>query len=132
MYDFIVCEMDKSWMHADRRSKAYELGVEGFLNFDNDLDDIGFDPYEFANVIGDGDQPLYPGSKLLILQGDLLPKGNTLPSSMYEAKKTLPALGMSYEKIHAFPITASGIGRIMKIQVIVLLVVSQGGRKANI
>ncbi|CAL9010589.1 unnamed protein product [Prunus brigantina] len=133
-----VCEMDKSWMHADRRSKAYELGVEGFLNFvvenlgntthircpcvkcgnirlfgvgiirdhlyfngidqsykiwtwhkeprewttnasrnveeyeqsrfsfvfeelgmdDNDLGDIGFDPYEFANVIGDGDQPL--------------------------------------------------------------------------
>ncbi|CAL2276867.1 unnamed protein product [Prunus armeniaca] len=135
MYDFIVHEMDKSWMHADRRSKAYELGVEGFLNFavenlgntthircpcvkrgnirlfgvgiirdhlyfneidqsykiwtwhgelwewttnasrnveedeqsrfsfvseevgmdDNDLGDIGFDPYEFANVIGDID-----------------------------------------------------------------------------
>ena len=180
MYDFIVCEMDKSWMHADRRSKAYELGVEGFLNFavenlvntthircpcvkcgnirlfgvgiirdhlyfngidqsykiwtwhgepwewttnasrnveedeqsrfyfvseevgmdDNDLGNIGFDPYEFANVIGDGDQPLYPGCskytklstlvklynlkekhgmsdicfiELLILQGDLLP-----------------------------------------------------------
>ncbi|CAL8134518.1 unnamed protein product [Prunus armeniaca] len=181
MYDFIGCEMDKSWMHADRRSKAYEFGVEGFLNFavenlgntthircpcvkcgnirlfgvgiikdhlyfngidqsykiwtwhrepwewttnasrnveedeqsrfsfiyeevgmdDNDLGDIGFDPYEFANVNGDEDQPLYPGSKLLILQGDLLPKGNTLHSSMYEAKKTFSALGMSYEKIHA-------------------------------
>ncbi|CAL2277834.1 unnamed protein product [Prunus armeniaca] len=154
----LVCEMDKSWMHVDRKLKAYELGVEGFLNFavenlgntthircpcvkcgnirlfgvgiirdhsyfngihqsykiwtwhgepwewttnasrnveedeqsrfnfvseevgmdDNDLGDIGFDPYEFANVIGDGDQPLYPGSKLLILQGDLLPEGNTL------------------------------------------------------
>ncbi|CAL2260020.1 unnamed protein product [Prunus armeniaca] len=133
--------MDKSWMHADRRSKAYELGVEGFLNFavwtwhgepwewttntsrnveedeqcgfsfvseevgmdDNDLGDIGFDPYEFANVIGDGDQPLYPGSKLLILQGYSLPEGNTLPSSMYEAKKTLSALRMSYEKIHVCP-----------------------------
>ncbi|CAL8993795.1 unnamed protein product [Prunus brigantina] len=72
-----------------------EVGMD-----DNDLGDIGFDPYEFANVIGDGDQPLYPGSskytilsalvklynlkakhgmsdvcftKLLILQGDLLP-----------------------------------------------------------
>ncbi|CAL2255056.1 unnamed protein product [Prunus armeniaca] len=178
MYDFIVCEMDKSWMHADRRSKAYELGVEGFLNFavenllntthircpcvkcgnirlfgvgiirdhlyfngidqsykiwtwheeplewttnasrnveedeqcgfsfvseevgmdDNDLGDIGFDPYEFANVIGDGDQPLYPGSKLLILQGDLLPEGNTLPSSMYEAKKTLSTLGTTWKE----------------------------------
>ncbi|CAL8157097.1 unnamed protein product [Prunus armeniaca] len=183
MYDFILYEMDKSWMHADRRSKAYELGVEGFLNFavenllstthircpcvkceniqlfgvgiirdhlyfngidksykvwtwhgepwewttntsrnveedeqcgfsfvseevwmdDNDLGDIGFDPYEFANVIGDGDQPLYAGSKLLILQGYSLPKGNTLPSSMYEAKKTLSALRMSYEKIHVCP-----------------------------
>ncbi|CAL2246096.1 unnamed protein product [Prunus armeniaca] len=97
---------------------------------DNDLGDIGFDPYEFANVIGDENQPLYPGStkytmlsalvklynlkakhgmsdvcftELLILQGDLLPKGNTLPSSMYEAKKTLSALGMSYEKIHSCP-----------------------------
>ncbi|CAL9018694.1 unnamed protein product [Prunus brigantina] len=29
----IVSEMDKSWMHSDRRSKAYEFGVEAFLNF---------------------------------------------------------------------------------------------------
>ncbi|CAL9029977.1 unnamed protein product, partial [Prunus brigantina] len=65
--------------------------------YDNDLGDIGCDLYEFANVIGDGDQPLYPGSR------DLLSEGNTLPSSMYEAKKTLSALGMSYEKILACP-----------------------------
>ncbi|KAI5338202.1 hypothetical protein L3X38_017473 [Prunus dulcis] len=68
---------------------------------DNDLCDIGYDPYQFANVIGDGDQPLYPGC--MILQGDLLPERNTLPPSMYDAKKTLSALGMSYEKIHACP-----------------------------
>ncbi|CAL9018720.1 unnamed protein product [Prunus brigantina] len=136
--------MDKSWMHSDRRSKAYELGVEAFLNFsvenllttthircpcvkcmnlklfgvgiirdhlyfngvdqsyknwifhgepweattnasrnveedddhsrysfvseeieidDNDFGDFGSDPFEFANVIGDGDQPLYPGCR---------------------------------------------------------------------
>ncbi|KAI5343400.1 hypothetical protein L3X38_011276 [Prunus dulcis] len=136
--------MDKSWMHADRRSKAYEFGVEAFLNFavenllttthircpcvkcvnlklfgvgiirdhvyfngvdqsyknwtfhgepweattntsrnveeddghsrysfvseeidmdDNDFGDFGSDPYEFANVIGDGDQPVYPGCR---------------------------------------------------------------------
>ncbi|KAI5350067.1 hypothetical protein L3X38_002958 [Prunus dulcis] len=42
-------------------------------------------------------------TELLILQGDLLPERNTIPSSMYEAKKTLSALGMSYEKIHACP-----------------------------
>ncbi|CAL8136230.1 unnamed protein product [Prunus armeniaca] len=203
--------MDKSWMHSDRRSKAYELGVEAFLNFsvenllttthircpcvkcvnlklfgvgiiwdhlyfnrvdqsyknwtfhgepweattnasrnveedddnsrysfvyeeiemdDNDFGDFGSDHYEFANVIGDGDQPLYPGcrkytklsalvklynlkakhgmsdvcfTELLILQGDLLPEGNTIPASMYEAKKTLCALGLSYEKMHACP-----------------------------
>ncbi|KAI5312628.1 hypothetical protein L3X38_041801 [Prunus dulcis] len=198
-------------MHSDRRSKAYEFGVEAFLNFavenllttthihcpcvkcvnlklfgvgiirdhvyfngidqsyknwtfhgepweattnasrnveeddghsrysfvseeidmdDNDFGDFGSDPYEFANVIGDGDQPVYPGcrkytklsalvklynlkakhgmsdvcfTELLILQGDLLPEGNTIPTSMYEAKKTLCALGLSYEKMHACP-----------------------------
>ncbi|KAI5336548.1 hypothetical protein L3X38_015816 [Prunus dulcis] len=203
--------MDKSWMHSDRRSKAYEFGVEAFLNFavenllttthircpcvkcvnlklfgvgiirdhvyfngidqsyknwtfhgepweattnasrnveeddghsrysfvseeidmdDNDFGDFGSDPYEFANVIRDGDQPVYPGcrkytklsalvklynlkakhgisdvcfTELLILQGDLLPEGNTIPTSMYEAKKTLCALGLSYEKMHACP-----------------------------
>lgn len=206
-----MSEMDKSWMHSDRRSKAYEFGVEAFLNFavenllttthircpyvkcvnlklfgvgiirdhvyfngidqsyknwtfhgepweattnasrnveeddghsrysfvseeidmdDNDFGDFGSDPYEFANVIGDGDQPVYPGcrkytklsalvklynlkakhgmsdvcfTELLILQGDLLPEGNTIPTSMYEAKKTLCALGLSYEKMHACP-----------------------------
>ncbi|CAL9000639.1 unnamed protein product [Prunus brigantina] len=208
----IVSEMDKSWMHSDRRSKAYEFGVEAFLNFavenllttthircpcvkcvnlklfgvgiirdhlyfngvdqsyknwtfheepweattnasrnveeddghsrysfvskeidmdDNDFGDFGSDRYEFANVIGDGDQPVYPGcrneytklsalvklynmkakhgmsdvcfTELLILQGDLLPEANTIPTSMYEAKKTLCALGLSYEKMHACP-----------------------------
>ncbi|CAL9006867.1 unnamed protein product, partial [Prunus brigantina] len=98
---------------------------------DNDFGDFGSDPYEFANVIGDGDQPecttgcrkytklsalvkLYNlkakhgmsdvcFTELLILQGDLLPEGNTIPTSMYEAKKTLCALGLSYEKMHACP-----------------------------
>ncbi|VVA39569.1 PREDICTED: transposon, partial [Prunus dulcis] len=38
-----------------------EVGMD-----DNDLGNIGFDPYEFANVIGDGDQPLYPSSSVLL------------------------------------------------------------------
>ncbi|KAI5313118.1 hypothetical protein L3X38_042292 [Prunus dulcis] len=177
--------MDKSWMHSDRRSKAYEFGVEAFLNFavenllttthircpcvkcvnlklfgvgiirdhvyfngidqsyknwtfhrepweattnasrnveeddghsrysfvseeidmdDNDFGDFGSDPYEFANVIGDGDQPVYPGCRKIIdTSRHLLPEGNTIPTSMYEAKKTLCALGLSYEKMHACP-----------------------------
>ncbi|KAI5323815.1 hypothetical protein L3X38_032888 [Prunus dulcis] len=149
--------MDKSWMYADRRSREYEVGVEGFLKFaiensrnvnlihcpcikcgnilqyvdmeDTDFGDSLNDPYEFLNVLGDGDKPLYPGSNvtkltalvrlynlkakyglsdsgftdLLICFGEILPEGHHLPSSMYEANKTLHALGMDYEKIHACP-----------------------------
>ena len=40
---------------------------------------------------------------LLQILGDMLPVNNEMPLSMYEAKKTLNALGMEYEKIHAFP-----------------------------
>lgn len=34
---------------------------------------------------------------------EMLPNDNKLPTSMYEAKKTLSLLGMEYEKIHACP-----------------------------
>ncbi|CAL9018527.1 unnamed protein product [Prunus brigantina] len=169
--------MDKSWMHSDRRSKAYEFGVEAFFNFavENLLttthircpcvkcvnlklfgvgiirDHLYFngvdqsyknwtfhgEPWEATtnasrNVEEDDghNQAMYPGcrnytklsalvklynlkakhgmsdvcfTELLILQGDLLPEGNTIPTSMYEAKKTLCALGLSYEKMHACP-----------------------------
>ncbi|XP_057806813.1 uncharacterized protein LOC131021574 isoform X3 [Salvia miltiorrhiza] len=40
---------------------------------------------------------------LLMLIGEMLPKDNVLPSSLYEAKKSLSTLGMKYEKIHACP-----------------------------
>ncbi|CAL9005111.1 unnamed protein product, partial [Prunus brigantina] len=204
--------MDKSWMHSDRRSKAYEFGVEAFLNFsvenllttthilcpcvkcvnlkmfgvgiirdhlyfngvdqsyknwtfhgepweattnasrnveeddghsrysfvfeeidmdDNDFGDFGSDPYEFANVIGDGDQPVYPGcrkytklsalvklynlkakhgmsdvcfTELLILQGDLLPEGNTIPTSMWkEGKDSILKEGVPAKVVWYFP-----------------------------
>ncbi|KAI5312680.1 hypothetical protein L3X38_041854 [Prunus dulcis] len=52
-------------MEEDEQSRfsfVYEeLGMD-----DNYLGDIGFDPYEFANVIGDGDQPLYPSYSVLL------------------------------------------------------------------
>ncbi|VVA37969.1 PREDICTED: LOC110763563 isoform, partial [Prunus dulcis] len=177
--------MDKSWMYADRRSREYEVGVEGFLKFaiensrnvnlihfpcikcgnilqygiavirdhmyingvdtsyqswiwhgepyvsvananepfpstneqgyvsetvdmeDTDFGDSLNDPYEFLNVLGDGDKPLYPGSNvtkltalvrlynlkakyglsdsgftdLVICFGEILPEGHHLPSS---------------------------------------------------
>jgi hypothetical protein len=209
--------MDKSWMHADRRSRAFELGVEELITFalesgcdvntmccpcifcgggkhfpakvvknhlmqhgidesykkwvwhgedsSNEVsddegnsetvemdmnagmeqnvevgDDIGIgqsddeefseDSNDFLRFVEDGDKPLYPGCKrftklnglvktynlkakhgltdacysdMLIMLGLLLPEGNEIPGSFYEAKKTLCALGMDYEKIHACP-----------------------------
>ncbi|CAL8992503.1 unnamed protein product, partial [Prunus brigantina] len=117
-------------VEEDDDHNRYSFVSEEIEMDDNDFGDFGSDPYEFANVIGDGDQPLYPGcrnytklsalvklynlkakhgmidvcfTELLILQGNLLPEGNTIPASMYEAKKTLCALGLSYEKMHACP-----------------------------
>lgn len=40
-------------------------------------------------------------SDLLRLLGDILPKDNTLPTSTYEAKKIMSALGIEYKKISA-------------------------------
>ncbi|XP_073131634.1 uncharacterized protein [Henckelia pumila] len=40
---------------------------------------------------------------LLSLLGEMLPNENELPSSLYDAKKSLCALGMNYVKIHACP-----------------------------
>ncbi|XP_024200640.1 uncharacterized protein LOC112203982 [Rosa chinensis] len=153
--------MDKLWMHADRRSQTFELGVEEMLMFalengcdhgeksesewhfetvEKEQNDIGIggsddeefseDSNEFLRFVEDGDKPLYPGctrftklnglvktynlkakhglsdacySDMLILIGILLPEGNEVPGSFYEAKKTLCALGMDYQKIHACP-----------------------------
>ncbi|XP_062006966.1 uncharacterized protein LOC133724291 [Rosa rugosa] len=195
--------MDKSWMHADRRSLKFKIGLEDFLKFalanardiskiccpclkccNNDEfsvgvikdhiyfngidvrykqwkwhgepsamnadilgesetvdmgadfgigdedDEISSDSNEFLRFVEDGDKPLYPGctkttklngliqtfnlkakhgmtdscySDMLIMIGMLLPEGNEVPGSVYEAKKTLAALGMGYERIHACP-----------------------------
>ena len=84
----------------------------------------------FTKILNDAEKPLYPGcrkftklsalvklynlkarygwsdkgfSELLGLLGEMLPLNNELPLSMYKAKKTLNALGMEYEKIHACP-----------------------------
>ncbi|KAL0553689.1 hypothetical protein IC582_007591 [Cucumis melo] len=42
-------------------------------------------------------------SELLSIISDLLPDNNEIPTSLYEAKKTLGALGLSYQKIDACP-----------------------------
>ncbi|XP_062006033.1 uncharacterized protein LOC133723231 [Rosa rugosa] len=93
-------------------------------------EEISSDSNEFLRFVEDGDKSLYPGctkttklncliqtfnlkaehgmtdacySDMLIIIGMLLPEGNEVPGSLYEAKKTLAALGMEYEKIHACP-----------------------------
>ncbi|XP_073285420.1 uncharacterized protein [Primulina huaijiensis] len=87
-------------------------------------------PSQFNKLLEDADKPLYPGcakftklsavvklfnlkakyswsdksfTDLLILFGEMLPDHNELPSSVYDAKKSLRALGMDYVKIHACP-----------------------------
>ena len=88
------------------------------------------DPSIFKKLLEDAEKPLFPGctkftklsaliklfnfkarseqsntwfSEMLTLFGDMLPDNNELPLSMYEAKKTMAALGMDYEKINACP-----------------------------
>ncbi|KAA0049840.1 hypothetical protein E6C27_scaffold1591G00370 [Cucumis melo var. makuwa] len=88
------------------------------------------DPNGFEKLLIDVEEPLYEGckkytklstlvklynlkvrygwsdisfSELLKTLKEILPTTNELPNSLYEAKKTLGALGMEYEKIHACP-----------------------------
>ncbi|CAL9020631.1 unnamed protein product, partial [Prunus brigantina] len=106
-------------VEEDDDHSRYSFVSEEIEMDDNDFGDFGSDPYEFANVIGDGDQPLYPGCRKYTKLSTLVKlynlkakhrmsdvcftEGNTIPASMYEAKKTLCALGLSYEKMHACP-----------------------------
>ena len=93
-------------------------------------DNFKSNPDAFQKLLEDVEKPLYPGysnfkklsalvklynlkvksgwsdksfSELLKLLREMLPDQNEIPTSMYEAKKTLNALGMEYEKIHACP-----------------------------
>ena len=93
-------------------------------------DDFHADAEVFNKLLQDTEKPLYPGcrkfiklyalvklynlkarygwsdkgfSELLGLLGEMLPLNNELPLSIYEAKKTLNALGMEYENIDACP-----------------------------
>ena len=77
-------------------------------------------------MLEDAEKPLYPGLKhskliglmkmynikglygwfdsgfsvLLEVLNEILPNDNSLPKSMYEAKKIMKLLGLNYEKIH--------------------------------
>lgn len=85
-------------------------------------------PNHFHKILEEGEMPLYSGcdqftklyatiklynlkakygwsdtsfTDLLVMIRKMLPEDNLLPSSMYEARKSLSTLGMKYEKLHA-------------------------------
>ncbi|XP_020234423.1 uncharacterized protein LOC109814420 [Cajanus cajan] len=108
---------------------TYEFDqVEEIVNVvEEDLRDC---PEMFDRLASDANTPLYDGctkftrlsavlkllklkagngwsyksfTELLTLLKDMLPKDNVLPNRMYEAKKMLSSIGMTYEKMHACP-----------------------------
>ncbi|XP_073120554.1 uncharacterized protein [Henckelia pumila] len=93
-------------------------------------DSYAENPSQFNKLLEDAEKSLYPGctkftklsaivklfnlkakygwsdnsfTDLLSLFREILPDDNELPSSLYDAKKSLRALGMEYVKIHACP-----------------------------
>lgn len=128
----MVCSTDKKLIHqpkahtfgdCDDAFNTVEMvkAANNLLEKDSDM---------FVEYVEDAKRPLYDGclkftklsalvrlynlkvkhgwsdtsfDELLMLLGDMFPKGSQLPKSIYEAKKTLCTLGMEYEKIHACP-----------------------------
>ncbi|XP_074378204.1 uncharacterized protein LOC141719730 [Apium graveolens] len=111
-------------------SGSVNQAYTGMGEADEDDDDFSSDSSDFINHVEAEHEPLYPGCEnyskmkalvklfnlkvkhgmsdscffdVLLLIGSFLPDGNNIPSSFNEAKKTLCALGMGYEKIHACP-----------------------------
>ncbi|KAL0549237.1 hypothetical protein IC582_013718 [Cucumis melo] len=108
----------------------YEENDAGSINemIEVAYEDYPKDPNEFEKLLNDAEKSLYEGCKkdtklstlvklynlkvrygwsdislleLLKTLKEIFPITNEIPTSMYEAKKTLGALGMNYEKIHA-------------------------------
>ncbi|XP_073153787.1 uncharacterized protein [Henckelia pumila] len=93
-------------------------------------DSYAENPNQFTKLLEDAEKPLYPGctkftklsaivklfnlkakynwsdksfTDMLLLFGEMLPDKNELPLSLYDAKKSLCALGMDHVRIHACP-----------------------------
>ena len=98
--------------------------------FDDIEENLTENPNEFEELLMNAEKPIYPdcakftklstlvrlfnikarycvsdkySSELLSFLEELLPEGNEIPKSLYEAKKTLSTLGINYEKYHACP-----------------------------
>ncbi|XP_062014257.1 uncharacterized protein LOC133730737 [Rosa rugosa] len=109
----------------------YEVQLDSDVELEgNENDELSTECNEFRQFVEDANKPLYPGcnrhtkmnvlvrlynlkakhgmsdaaySDWLIAFAEFLPIGNEIPASVYEAKKTLSALGTDYTKIHACP-----------------------------
>lgn len=116
---------DSSWIDESET----KCNVERPIDMIHDAYDAYQDnPRHFQTLIEDAQKPLYLGcskftklaatvklynlkaryswsdnsfTDLLSLLHEMLPEGNQLPPSLYEAKKSLSTLGLEYEKIHA-------------------------------
>ncbi|VFQ95124.1 unnamed protein product [Cuscuta campestris] len=124
--------------HNRRVHDSFDDGTDE--NNEEDGEDRSFEYSDFMNHVQGDSEPLYPGcntytklkalvklynlkakhgisyscfSEILLLLGTFLPKGNCLPSSFGEAKKTLCALGgnktrgESYRNNRAAALTAA-------------------------
>ncbi|XP_024163761.2 uncharacterized protein LOC112170658 [Rosa chinensis] len=114
----------------ESESVGGNVGVDCTMDGSDEEDEFSSECNDFKEFVEDANKPLYPGcvrftklsvlvklynlkakhgmsdaaySDWLIAFGELLPEGNEIPTSVYEAKKTLGALGMDYRKIHACP-----------------------------
>ncbi|XP_019178174.1 PREDICTED: uncharacterized protein LOC109173401 [Ipomoea nil] len=113
------------------KGEEHKLVDENPIDMVNDAyDEYVKDPNKFSKLLEDAEKPLYAGcttftklsavvklynlkvkyswsdasfTDLLDLFAKMLPTDNVLPSSLYEAKRSLVALGMDYEKIHVCP-----------------------------
>ena len=123
-------EEDKCTLDAEECCLQYNDDINVVEMVEAAIDLFECNPEKFVDLLDDTKRPLYTGcigftnlsvlvrlynfktkygwsdasfNELLSFWGDVLPKGNLMPTSIYEAKKTLCALGMQYEKIHACP-----------------------------
>ena len=93
--DLFECNPEKFVYLLDDAERPLFSGCSGFTKLS-----VLVRLYNFKTKYGWSDASF---NELLGFWGDVLPKGNLMPTSIYVAKKTLCALGMQYEKIHACP-----------------------------
>ncbi|XP_024195814.1 uncharacterized protein LOC112198969 [Rosa chinensis] len=124
-------DSDQSESVQCNEGAEYEVELGSDMELEDDEDEgLSNECNEFRQFVDNANKPLYPGcdrhtklnvlvslynlkakhgmsdsaySDWLITFAEFLPVGNEIPASVYDAKKTLSALGMDYTKIHACP-----------------------------